>query len=553
MMNDDDDDYAFAKATVIKDDNNDDDDVTKAKVLPIVVDGKTTPLSLEIEGGGGIEEGGITTTMMKGEVQADTYRDSWASIAFILQFVVVVFVSIHYSSYLGFYFFAGSEETTTDNDTISTLNNTKFALFLILVYVISGLSTWGALKLMMRYSESVVKFSFFVAPVTFTFSAILLTVIGGGNDDDDDLFNIIITITIIISLIMVCLWVFYKKHVPFAAANLRTALSALRVNSGTYSVAFLFSVVSFLTFFLSIHAIIGVQAKADLEKVPCQDEDGNDSTCEKPIYPFFVVMLLFCCFWTQQVVTNIVHVTTAGTIGAWWFSPPLAEYNYNRGICCSHSSAVTGSLHRACTYSFGSICYGSLLIAILQTLEQLARRARGNRRAILLSCLMECLLSCLRGWMEYFNSWAFVYIALYGYPYIEAGKNVMTLFQTRGWMTIIADRLVFRVLFFCNLALAAFVGSMGVLCNFGMNGFRNDDRSSSMIESFWIAFLIAFLISNTVLFVVESAVRTVIVCFAESPAEFQEHHSELYEPMQAAWTEAYPTVTFTMTVTHTMT
>lgn len=37
---------------------------------------------------------------------------------------------------------------------------------------------------------------------------------------------------------------------------------------------------------------------------------------------------------------------------------------------------------------------------------------------------------------------AFVYVGLYGYSYIEAGKNVITLFKNRGWEAIIADDLI---------------------------------------------------------------------------------------------------------------
>lgn len=48
--------------------------------------------------------------------------------------------------------------------------------------------------------------------------------------------------------------------------------------------------------------------------------------------------------------------------------------------------------------------------------------------------------------VEYFNKWAFIYVGLYGYSYMEAGKNVMALFKSRGWATIISDCLVIRML-----------------------------------------------------------------------------------------------------------
>ncbi len=41
---------------------------------------------------------------------------------------------------------------------------------------------------------------------------------------------------------------------------------------------------------------------------------------------------------------------------------------------------------------------------------------------------------------------AFIYVGLYGYPYVEAGKRVTTLFTQRGWTVIINDHLVSNAL-----------------------------------------------------------------------------------------------------------
>lgn len=62
------------------------------------------------------------------------------------------------------------------------------------------------------------------------------------------------------------------------------------------------------------------------------------------------------------------------------------------------------------TTSFGSICFGSLIVAILEALRTLANAARNNDdgNAILL-CIAECILSCLASIVEYFNRWAFIY------------------------------------------------------------------------------------------------------------------------------------------------
>jgi hypothetical protein len=39
---------------------------------------------------------------------------------------------------------------------------------------------------------------------------------------------------------------------------------------------------------------------------------------------------------------------------------------------------------------------------------------------------------------------------------------------------------------------------------------------------------------------VSSAVNTVIVCYAEAPAEFQVNHPKLSEDMRATWRQAWP-------------
>ena len=206
---------------------------------------------------------------------------------------------------------------------------------------------------------------------------------------------------------------------------------------------------------------------------------------------------------------------------------------------------------------------GSLLVAILQLLESMARSARHNRRGHLIACLLECLLRFLRRWVEYFNSWAFVYVALYGYDYRTAGKNVVTLFQNRGWSSFVADRLVFRVLYSTKLVVGICCGGVAALVDImagplfvvgaddatkagaAVNGNGEGDLDPvaySHILSFYLGALVGLITSSVSLFVVESAVRAVIVCFAESPAEFQEHHPQLCETMRQGWATAYPDV-----------
>ena len=48
--------------------------------------------------------------------------------------------------------------------------------------------------------------------------------------------------------------------------------------------------------------------------------------------------------------------------------------------------------------------------------------------------------------MDYFSQWAFVFVGINGTSYLESGKAVAALFQTRGWTALITDRVVALVL-----------------------------------------------------------------------------------------------------------
>ena len=89
-------------------------------------------------------------------------------------------------------------------------------------------------------------------------------------------------------------------------------------------------------------------------------------------------------------------------------------------------------------------------------------RSQGEGNDLLL-CLVECLLNCLEGIVEYFNKWAYIYVGLYGYGYVEAGKNVMRLFKSRGWDVIITDDLVSNTLLMMGIIVGLVMGAVGII------------------------------------------------------------------------------------------
>lgn len=209
------------------------------------------------------------------------------------------------------------------------------------------------------------------------------------------------------------------NRIPFAASNLVTAISAVRANMGLAFFAYSNLIVSFLWSVWWAIAFIGTSYIV-----------GNcnpDGTCEGQLNGWAVFLFLVSYFWTAQVIKNVVHVTVAGTVGTWWFTPIEASG------CCSQG--VRDSYFRSITTSFGSICFGSLIVAIVSAVKEVLHAMRNQNNSLLL-CLAECLLGCIANLVEYFNSWAFVFVGLYGYGFIEGKALYVSLSFSLHWFEL---------------------------------------------------------------------------------------------------------------------
>uniref|UniRef100_A0A7S1BBS7 Choline transporter-like protein n=2 Tax=Corethron hystrix TaxID=216773 RepID=A0A7S1BBS7_9STRA len=311
-----------------------------------------------------------------------------------------------------------------------------------------------------------------------------------------------------------------SSGIPFAASNLVTATVAVKSNSGLFLVSFFSIIVAFLWTLSWI---------CNFESI-MYNSGGDD------MMGIVVFLLILSFYWTHQVILNTVYVTVVGTVGSWWFDPISAN------SCCS--AAVCDSCLRASTFSFGSICFGSLLEAIIRVCRSMADN--DDEDGALLACLFQCILLCLEDIIDYFNKWAYVYVGLYGYSYLEAGKRVLQLFTSRGCTTIITNNLVGWALILITLEIALLTGVSGYLINcfllivsynFGHNFGGCTDEWAVFCTGFIFGAIGSFVVFNTV---VESAVNTIIVCFAESPAEFQSNHPKLCNNMREAWGQMYP-------------
>lgn len=132
---------------------------------------------------------------------------------------------------------------------------------------------------------------------------------------------------------------------------------------------------------------------------------------------------------------------------------------------------------------------------------------------------------------------------MYGYSYVEAGKNVFQLFQNRGWEAIIGDDLVGMTLFFVSVVVGAITGALGVLLEEATGWYENNSGASAgdtKLMAFFLGFIAGLVLCSILLSVIGSGVNAVIVLFADKPQEFHQHYPELSTRMRKTWAAIYP-------------
>jgi Plasma-membrane choline transporter len=94
--------------------------------------------------------------------------------------------------------------------------------------------------------------------------------------------------------------------VPFAAVNLKVALTGITMNWGMYIIAFVFAQLGFLWNIYWVYVLIGLASKEDSECLEAHpDVDFDSDTCSPP--PFVILALLLSLYWTSTIIMVSLH------------------------------------------------------------------------------------------------------------------------------------------------------------------------------------------------------------------------------------------------------
>lgn len=473
-----------------------------------------------------------------GEVQPKACRDWFWGFLFLLHFVVVVTLAGLGIRNGVLSWFEQSHDTDDEpNDEV----NQAFWFTLSITGSAIGVSVLLTALFLEAFATMLIRISLVISPIFF------FIIFAGSFALSPPLafFNLAL------SVFGICYARRVWHKIPFATANLNIALQAIKDNHGLWILAYVTTGCTYVWIFIWSCASAQLFRYSPDWIYDCisDDDNHNSDNCNLTNLGTFSVFAMFLSLvWTIQVIKNSAHTTIAGVIGTWWFNPEEAQstaangYGRLLGGCCGCSNAIRDSWKRSNFDSFGSICFGSFLVGILQVLRAMIRGGRRRRDEVrrlgasdLLCCMLQFLVDHLERLLEYFNTWAFVYVGLYGYDYLSAGSQVSTLFKARGWSVIINDYLLSRAMGLMVLFISIITGFVGmVLASYFLG-------VAKVGPGFLSGFFLGVSSCNVLFGVVTSAATTVIVCFAESPNQLRNNHgAQMFQDLVQAWKKAYP-------------
>jgi len=320
-------------------------------------------------------------------------------------------------------------------------------------------------------------------------------------------FAIIWVIVGLINLLIIYIW---RRRIPFTTALLSTVAEVTHMYPATILISFISLFIQGAWVTTWVITFVGAQF------VFSENTNGNLSN-------LMIFILLVSFYWTAQVIGNTVHVTCSGTFATWYFLG---------GTSSIQDNPTLKSFKRATTTSFGSICLGSLLIAVIQALRAMLNSSKS--KSSFAGAVAACLLACIENIIRFFNKYAFTQVAIYGKPFCQAAKDTWNLLKERGVDTIVNDALASKVLTMIIFISAIICGVFG-----GIWGYLDHD-----LEVNWLyiltgigGFLIGIVLVGQVLFVIDSGVATIFVCFAEEPHALSQTKPALYQIFKETYEE----------------
>ncbi|KAJ0410009.1 hypothetical protein ATCC90586_000868 [Pythium insidiosum] len=256
------------------------------------------------------------------------------------------------------------------------------------------------------------------------------------------------------------------------------------------------------------------------------DKLGNDAaaTVFKKVNANDVMRILFAYhffgfLWTNQLINAISMCTIAGAVCRYYWSREKNSAEMGR-------FPILYSFKNCFRYHFGSLAFGSLIIAIVQFIRaillyidhQTQDIQKSNLIAKVLMKVVQCCLWCLEKCLRFLSKNAYILIAMKGKSFCSSAKDAFKIIFTNAAQIATVSLVTFLLLSAAKITIAiacAVVTFQYIEHKEDEYGIGGTKEISSPLAPIILALILAWFVASTFLGVYEMAISTILLCFCE--------------------------------------
>lgn len=132
-------------------------------------------------------------------------------------------------------------------------------------------------------------------------------------------------------------------------------------------------------------------------------------TLDGSTYNYFCLYHLFMFLWTQNFTISSAYYVTVGAVATWYWKMDKKDV----------SKPITKAYRRYIMYNLGTVCFGSLIIAIVQMIrimmnyyinqmKKMENNPAMKKIIAVMQCVINCCMWCIEKVIGYLNKNAYI-------------------------------------------------------------------------------------------------------------------------------------------------
>jgi hypothetical protein len=260
----------------------------------------------------------------------------------------------------------------------------------------------------------------------------------------------------------------------------------------------------------------------------------------------FLWFHLFMYYWVNNLFLAISACCVAGAISTWYWAPGLpnpdnpderlpGRDSKTKDMKWQGNHPIWQAVKRTYRFHIGSLAVGSFLIAVCQLIRTIIWYIDNQTKALqktnvmlrMMFKVIHCCMWCFEKFLRFFTEDAYIVIAMRGYTFCQAGREVILIIMQNMKQLAVAT-IVSK--FICLLGKVFISLSAMQVAYFMIRASVPEDELSSVFVPLLVTVLMAFFMSSAFLQVYALTMNTILICFVEDRQVHKECPEKAHYP-----------------------